>query len=283
VTAATLLPGFDERSLVFRDCHVRYRVGGDGPPAVLVHGLGGAATNWSCLARLLGRRFRVIVPDLPGHGRSEPLRGAHGLSSFADAVAACLDREEASEAAIVGHSLGGAVAIRLALTRPADVSALVLAAGAGISSTATRAKAGLRILGALRPSRLAARHRTRVAASDRLKQLCFGLLAGDPRCLSPEAVHGFLEGSAAATDTAVAGAALVAEDPRSELHELGCPALVLWGARDWFLPLSDGYEFARRLGARLRVLPDTGHLLIAERPEECASLIESFLEEIGVA
>lgn len=278
MTAATLLAGFVERSMRADGRRLCYRVGGEGPGVVLVHGLGGAATNWSRLARLLAQRFRVLVPDLPGHGNSEPLPRPGGLEAFAGAVRACLDAEGMAQAAVVGHSLGGAVAIRLALAEPACVSALVLAAGAGISSTTRRAKAGLRLLGILRPSRLAARYRRQVAASGLLKRVCFGLLAGDPRALSAEAVLGFLEGAAAATDTATAAAALVADDPRRELHALRCPVLVLWGARDWFLPLADGFELARRLRAPLRVLPDTGHLLIAERPEECASLIAAFLD-----
>jgi pimeloyl-ACP methyl ester carboxylesterase len=158
----------------------------------------------------------------------------------------------------------------------------VLAAGAGISSTTFRAKAGLRILGVVRPSRVAARYRHEVARSGTLKRACFRLLAGDPEGMSDEAVLGFLEGSAAVTETASAGAALVADDPRADLHSLHCPVLVLWGARDWLLPLEDGHEFARRLGAPLRALPDTGHLLIAERPEECARLIAEFAARQGL-
>ena len=259
---------------------MRYFVGGGGPSLVLVHGLGGAATNWVELAAILSQRFRVLVPDLPGHGRSEPLAAGAGLSSFADRVALCAEREEMLPAAVVGHSLGGAVTLRLALQRPEAVSALVLAAAAGISSSSLRARAGLVALGVLRPSRVAARYRDRVAESPALKRLVFRMLARDPEGLSAEAVHGFLAGSALVTDSGTAGAALVAEDPRTELDQVQCPALVLWGARDWFLPLDDGYEYARRLGAPVRVLPDTGHLLIAERPAECARLIAEWLDGV---
>ena len=281
MTEATLLAGFGERAAELDGSRLLYRVGGDGPAVVLVHGLGGAATNWSSLARLLAEHYRVLVPNLPGHGGSDPLQSVDGLNPFADAVAACLRCEGIRRAAIVGHSLGGAVAVRLALRRPDVVSALVLAAGAGISSGTLRARAGLRVLGVLRPSRLAARFRHRVAGSPSLKRACFGLLTSDPESLSEEAVLGFLAGAATVTDAGTAGAALFQEDARAELHELACPVLVLWGARDWFLPLTDGHEFARRLGAPLRVLPDTGHLLIGERPEACAGLIARWLDGVG--
>jgi pimeloyl-ACP methyl ester carboxylesterase len=256
---------------------VAYAVAGAGPPIVLVHGLGGAASNWSELASLLAADRRVLVVDLPGHGGSEPPAAAHELDTYADAVTVCLEREGTFPAAVVGHSFGGAVGLRLAVRRAELVSSLVLAAPAGISSSTVRAKIGLRVLGALRPSRLAARYRDEVAHSPMLRWLVFRGLASDPSALPPAGVHGFLRGSAAVSESRTALDVLVRHDPRTSLDRIACPVLVLWGARDWFLPLEDGFEYARRLRAPIRVLPDTGHLLIAERPEECAALIERFL------
>jgi pimeloyl-ACP methyl ester carboxylesterase len=280
VLDAKPLSAFEQRAPRVRGGRVRYFVGGEGPPIVLVHGLGGAATNWTELAAILSRRFRVLVPDLPGHGGSEPLPAGCGLAPFADRVALCAEREAMLPACLVGHSLGGAIALRLALRRPESVSALVLAAAAGISSSSVRARAGLAVLGFLRPSRFAARYRDHIAESPRLKRLVFRMLAGDTAALSAAGVHGFLAGSELVTDLPTAADGLFAEDARTELDTLRCPALVLWGARDWFLTVEDGFEYARRLGAPLRMLADTGHLLIAERPEQCASLIGTFLDGV---
>ena len=105
---------------------------------MLVHGLGGAAANWLALAPLLLPGRRLIVPELPGHGGSSPLPAAPSLSPYADRLGLLLEHESAAPAAVVGHSLGGAIALRLDLRRPEAVRALVLAAAAGISST-TRA------------------------------------------------------------------------------------------------------------------------------------------------
>src|SRR5690242_10980446 len=98
-----------ERFLTVKDRTIRYFVGGAGPPLVLVHGLGGAATNWAELAPLLAPHFRLVIPDLPGHGGSEPLAAASGLQPYADRVAAVIEHERASPAPLVGHSLGGLV------------------------------------------------------------------------------------------------------------------------------------------------------------------------------
>src|SRR5947207_11244622 len=127
------LAGLEERFAETKGVRMRYFVGGQGPPLILVHGLGGAAANWTELVPLLASRHRLLVPDLPGHGGSTALPAVAGLEPFADRVALLAERERMLPAPVVGHSLGGMVVLRMALRRPKDVSALVLAAGAGLS------------------------------------------------------------------------------------------------------------------------------------------------------
>jgi pimeloyl-ACP methyl ester carboxylesterase len=270
--------GFEERFLDARGSRLRYLVAGEGDPLVLVHGLGGAAPNWLALAPLLLPGRRLIVPELPGHGGSSPLPAAPSLSPYADVLGLVLEHEGAAPAAVVGHSLGGAVALRLALRRPEAVSALVLAAAAGISSATRSARYALTITGILKPGRKIAPHRRRVARSDLLKRLVFGRWgASDPAALPPGLVEAFLVGPARHTDTVSAAKALVRDDLRTELEHVRCPVLVLWGARDNQLPVDDAFDYARRLRAPLRVIADCGHLLIAERPAACADAISGFL------
>ena len=271
-------PGFEERFLDARGSRLRYLVAGEGEPLVLVHGLGGAAANWLALAPLLLSGRRLIVPELPGHGGSSPLPAAPSLSPYADRLGLLLEHEGAAPAAVVGHSLGGAVALRLALRRPESVSALVLAAAAGISSTARSARYALTVTGILKPGRKIAPHRRRVARSALLKRLVFGRWgASDPPALPPEVVEALLAGPARHTDTVSAATALVRDDVRPELERISCPVLVLWGARDNQLPVDDAFDYARRLRAPLRVIADCGHLLIVERPAACADAITGFL------
>ena len=271
-------PGFEERFLDARGSRLRYLVAGEGEPLVLVHGLGGAAANWLALAPLLLPGRRLIVPELPGHGGSSPLPAAPSLSPYADRLGLLLEHEGATPAAVVGHSLGGAVALRLALRRPESVSALVLAAAAGISSTTRSARYALTVTGILKPARKIAPHRRRVARSAVLKRLVFGRWgASDPPALPPEVVEALLAGPARHTDTVSAATALVRDDVRPDLERISCPVLVLWGARDNQLPVDDAFDYARRLRAPLRVIADCGHLLIVERPVACADAITGFL------
>ena len=264
--ATDLLPGLEERFYQGRGISIRAFVGGEGRPLLLVHGFGGAAWNFSELRPQLEGR-RLIVPDLPGHGGSSALPAAASLRGFADALVPLLD----GPTDVLGHSLGGVVALRLAERHPALVRRLVLAAPAGISTSTRRAELVIAFLGRVKPGRIAGRRVERIAGSRRLRRAVFGPFeVSNPDLLSERAVHGFLRGPLLHTDALSAGLALAADDPRSDLERVRCPVLVLWGGRDRQVPLEDGFEYARRLRAQLRVVADCGHLLIGERPEVCA-------------
>jgi len=272
------LAGFEERFLEVPGGRLRYLAAGEGEPVLLVHGLGGAAANWVALAPLLLPERRLLVPDLPGHGGSSPLPAAPSLNAYADPLASLLEHEGARAAAVVGHSLGGAIALRLAIRRPEAVRALVLAGAAGISSATRSARYALTITGLLKPGRKIAPHRARIARSALLRHIVFGRWgAADPPALPPQVVDAFLAGPARHTDTVSAAKALVRDDVRYDLDRVACPSLVLWGARDNQLPIGDAFEYARRLRAPLRVIADCGHLLIGERPAACADAIVGFL------
>ena len=278
MTAATL----EERWTGVKGGRIRYLAAGAGQPLVLVHGLGGSATNWCELAPLLAPKYRLLIPDLPGHGGSEPLAAVSGLQPYADRVAAVMEREGIPSAPVVGHSLGGLVVLRLALRRPEAVPAIVLAGAAGLSIGGVWLRNLLTAMTVMRPGRLAGRHRTLVARSQFLRRVVFGFVgAADPLGLTDSAVDGFLAGQVLHTDTASAWRALRADDPREELEQIRCPALVLWGANDHQLPLEDAFEYARRLRAPLRTIAGCGHLLIGERPGACAEAIQSFLASAG--
>jgi pimeloyl-ACP methyl ester carboxylesterase len=272
------LPPLDERSAEIKDVRLRYYVGGDGPPLILVHGLAGAASNWTEVAERLAGSFRLLVPDLPGHAGSTAFPTVTTLDPFADRLARLAALEEMDRAAIVGHSLGGLIGLRLAVNVPERVSALVLTAAAGIRSSTREAERYLAAAALLRPSRRYSRHRNAVARSRLLRALVFGYFgASDPPAMSDRAVDGFLAGLGVHTDTASARRALVRDDPRLDLERVNCPVFLLWGARDNQVTVDDAFEYARRLRAPLRLVADCGHLLIGERPDACAAAIEDFL------
>jgi pimeloyl-ACP methyl ester carboxylesterase len=274
------IPGFEEREVAYAGARIRYLSGGQGPPIVLVHGLGGAAANWRLIAPALAEGHRVLVPDLPGHGRSEPLE-AGSLDPFAGAMLAVAEAEAAVPAPWVGHSLGGLVSLRVAALHPEAVTGVVLAAGAGISSAGRAGRVTVTLLGVARPGKLIGRRRRQVAHSRLGRTLAFGWWGvADPAALDPEMAEAFLAGPPQHTDTLTAGKALVATDPRRDLHLVTSPCLCLWGTNDNWVPLADGMEYARRLRAPLRTIADCGHLLIGERPDAVLRAVREFVASL---
>jgi pimeloyl-ACP methyl ester carboxylesterase len=280
MTDAKLLEGFEERSGMIRGRRLRWFVGGpeEGQPLVLVHGLGGAAVNWSLLAPRLAESRRVLAVDLPGHGGSEPLPAAPSLVPYADRVARAAAAEGFERADYAGHSLGGLVAVRLAIRQPEAVRRLVLAAPAGITSSTRWAERVLAFVGWAQPGRRISPYWRLVARQPLLRTAVFGhWFAADPQALSPLAVAATLAHVNLHADTDSAWRALIRDDPRPDLHRVKCPALLLWGSSDNQLPFDDAVDYARRLRAPLRVVADCGHLLVIERPDACLDAISAFL------
>ncbi len=268
---------FEKRRLDSDD--LTYYVGGDGPPLLLVHGLAGAAGNWVDLAPRLASRHRVLIPDLPGHGASGDGPPSATLTTFASAVRRCAEAERLDRPVVVGHSFGGQIALQIAISEPGWLRGLVLAAASGISSSEVKRRYALEVARRLRPARRIEPLRPLILRHLALRKLAFSGWVSDAATLSDGVASEFLAGSAAAS-TGPALRALLAQDLRTQLHRVRAPGLVLWGARDMALPVADGIEYARRLGAPLRTLADTGHLLIGERPRECAMLIDEFIRAL---
>jgi pimeloyl-ACP methyl ester carboxylesterase len=275
MTAATDVPGLEDRQADLEGVRLRFLTGGSGDPLVLLHGLGGGALNWIELLPGALERYRVLAPDLPGHGRSGRLPAHAGMSAFADVVAGLIEREQAAPALVAGHSFGGLVALRLAQRRPDLVRGLLLAAPAGIASGTRGARAAILVTGIVRPGRWVAPFRHRYAARAWYRWALFRpWFVSDALALSARATLGFLDASTEHVDVRTAGRALALDDPRRELEHVSCPVVIVWGARDPQLPLDDAFEYARRLRARLRVVADCGHLVIGERPHACLDALE---------
>ena len=282
MTEATLLPDFTPHFAEIDGVRTRYFLAGEGPPLTVIHGLGGAAVNFTKLAPILARKRRVLIPDLPGHGRSEPFDHVEGVATYSRHVHKVAELEGMLPGGVLGYSMGGVIALRLAVDEPEDVTALALVAPAGIVSVTRRAEIWLGVTAALRPAQVMTRFRGTFARRPRLRWLPFGLWgAADPPALEPDAVLGFLEGPSQHTDVGSAGRALLGDDPRPDLDRVRCPAFLVWGARDRLVPVKDGFEYARRLRAPIRVLPACGHLVVGELAEPCAALLESFLDRVG--
>jgi 3-oxoadipate enol-lactonase len=116
----------DNNGQKYKTRSLYYRVRGKGDNLLLIHGLGSSGADWEFQVRALERQFRVIVPDLPGSGYSPPLEEDFSIGDCAEVLWALLDHLQVSQAHIAGFSLGGAIALEMALQRPRSVARLAV-------------------------------------------------------------------------------------------------------------------------------------------------------------
>lgn len=233
-----------------------YAARGAGPPLVCLHGAGGSHTHWGHVLAGLADVARVIVPDLPGHGRSAPA-GEATIAGYGAAVLALLDSLGLERAALAGHSMGAAVALEAALAAPDRVTGLALV-GAG---------ARLRVA----PAMLAG---LAEAPDEAIERLVTAMFPEPSAHLRAAAVAEYRR------DPARLRADLLAcdgWDVRARLSALSCPAAVVCGELDALTPPRLASELAGLLdGAALTLLPRVGHVPMLEAPAETVAALRAW-------
>ena len=263
---------------------VAYRQAGSGPLLVMVHGIAGSSGTWVPVMPLRAERFTVIAPDLLGHGESAKPRGDYSLGAYASGIRDLLGVLGHDRATIVGHSLGGGIAMQFAYQFPQMAERMVLICSGGLGKEVTPLLRAMTLPGSefVLPVVLAPQlHQLAGAVGGLLGR--FGLRA-DPflaevwaawsRLTDARAQRAFVHTIRAVID--VAGQRVSARDRLYLAHEV--PTLIIWGERDAVIPAAHG-EIAHELipGSRLELVPDAGHFLPLERPELIDRLLRDFI------
>jgi pimeloyl-ACP methyl ester carboxylesterase len=248
---------------------------GDGQRIVFVHGLGGSQSTWQIVLGELAERYRVAAIDLPGHGQSDKSADAdYSAAALAGAVAEALKALNVTPAIVVGHSLGGAVALHIALEHADVVAGLVLVNSVGL---------GVEIAGELldlmegEPGKATARGLLELFFEDQRLVVDRGI---------DEMAQNQLANGAWAAQQAVAAAAFDRSGQRlavrNQLAQVTAPTLVAWGARDRVVPLSHAIAAVSVLpDAVLKVLPAVGHVPQVEDAPGLARAIDRFARSLA--
>ena len=265
---------------------LRYLEAGSGPPLLLLHGHEQSATSWRWVLPVLARTHRVLALSLPGHGGSAPAVGGYAPGAdLAPLVAAFLDTVGVGPLHVVGNSVGGVVALRLALADLARVQTLTLVDSAGLGRAVhpLLALATLPMIGelAIMISRMpgGAVQRTSMSAA-----MLFAQPSRVPKeFLTEQHALGQRRGQLEAS-TAMARALFDATGQREvlldQLPTLTMPTLVMWGERDYLLPASQAQAAVDRLPhGRLALFAECGHLPHVECPDRFATVLSDWLAE----
>lgn len=261
-----------------------YHMVGNGPPVVLIHGMLNSSRHWREVALRLAERHTVIAPDLIGHGDSATPRGDYSLGAHASSIRDLLAVLGIERATIVGHSLGGGVAMQFFYQFPQRTERLVLISSGGLGHEVSPLLRTASLPGASLLASLATHPRlltTLDVASKRLRSVGWRhavYLQAIVRALrpleQPGARKAFLHTLRSVID--VHGQRVSASD-RLYLLE-GMPTLIVWGERDNTIPLAHGRAAQEAApGARFQSLPGVAHFPHLEDPAALAEVLLDFI------
>jgi len=276
---------FHSRTVRIHGHDVSYRMAGEGPTILLIHGIAGSSTTWKAVMPALAEHYTVIAPDLLGHGQSAKPRGDYSLGAYASGIRDLLTVLEKERVTLVGHSLGGGVAMQFAYQFPERAERLVLVASGGLGKEVSSLLKAVTLPGAEFVLPLLLQPRIREMAewpgavarrvgwrpSDSLVEVWRSYTTLTDR-------HGqmaFVHTVRSVID--VAGQRVSAHD-RLYLAE-AVPTLIVWGDRDRIIPVSHAYRAAEAIpGARLEVIEGAGHFLPWRNADRFLAILEEFLK-----
>jgi len=240
--------------------------GGEGPPVVLLHGQGGFAAQWMPVIPDLARTHHVIAPDLPGLGASEVSGGSPDTDLVLMWLGELIERTCAAPPALVGHSLGGAIGARFAITDEDRLSRLVLVDAGSLG----RFRPALRVLLAL--------IRFMVRPGERTLHRLLRQMSVDPEGVRRrmgerwEPFEAYMVDRASTPSVRAANRRLLRElgtreIPPEDLARIGVPTTLIWGRHDRVMRLRIAEAANIRYGWPLHVIEDAGHISFVDQPE----------------
>ena len=277
-------PSIEVASATLHGHHVTYRHAGEGPPLVLLHGITGNSAQWESVMPVLARSHTVIAPDLLGHGESAKPRGDYSLGAYASGVRDLLALLGHDRATVVGHSLGGGVAMQLAYQYPERCERLVLVASGGLGSEVTpllrmaalpgaaavigaslRLPARLSILTAIKALALAGLVEEQDA--EELTRIWKGLRDRSTRAAFLRTLRGVVD---------LRGQSISSHDRAYLTADI--PTLLMWGGRDPVLPVGQVQDVAALLpGATVDVVPRAGHMPHRTDVQHFVAVVSDFI------
>lgn len=284
------LPKIRTERLTLHNHDMVFRRGGSGPPILLVHGIAGSCNTFDPVLPQLAQHHEVIAPDLLGHGQSAKPRGDYSLGAHAAGLRDLLEMLEIPSATIVGHSMGGGIAMQFAYQFPERCDRLVLVSSGGLGPEVTALLRAATLPGADLFLALVTSGRAKRLAGTALSPLARLGLTTPPSmehvldhflCLQdPDTRRAFVLTARSVLD--LRGQRIDARDKLYLAQAL--PTMIVWGSRDRFIPMKHGLEAHEMLpGSRLEIFEDAGHFPHRDDPARFVDALIDFMTSTEAA
>ena len=282
-------------TLQFRTIHGyrrAFRVAGSGPAILLIHGIGDNSTTWSTVQTKLAQRFTVIAPDLLGHGRSDKPRADYSVAAYANGMRDLLSVLDIDSVTVVGHSLGGGVAMQFAYQFPQLVNRLILVGAGGVTKDVNLA---LRVAAMPMGSEaLALLRLPLVLPTLQAVGRCSGALLGSTRAGRDihEALRILSDLPEPTASSAFARTLRAVVDWRGQVVTMldrcyltqSVPVQLIWGSHDSVIPVSHAdMAHAAMPGSQLEIFQGSGHFPFHDDPDRFVEVVEQFIDSTDPA
>ena len=273
------------RELSLHGHRVMYRTAGSGPVLLLIHGIAGSSATWDDVLPWLAERFCVVAPDLLGHGESAKPRGDYSLGAYASGIRDLLGALGHERASVVGHSLGGGVAMQFAYQFPERCDRLVLVSSGGLGREVHPVLRAAALPGAewVLPLLCAAGMRNAVDGVARFLRR-IGLRAAPDL---DEMWRGFSSLADADRRQAFIHTLRTIVDPSGQRVSAAdrlylaaeVPTMVVWGELDRMIPVAHAHAAHEAIpGSRLEIFPYTGHFPHRDDPRRFVEVLFDFMQ-----
>jgi len=254
----------NEKEILINNLRINYKIAGEGEPLLILHGWDGSSNSWREVQKILAKeKIKVIVPDLPGFGKSISPPSAWTVSDYSRFVLNFINKIGEEKVNLLGHSFGGRVAIKFAVSYPEKLKKLILCASAGVKHPLTLSQ--LIILKVSIVGNFFFSKRPFKRLKDIAQNFFYTLLRHKDYAKAKGVMKETLK-------------KVLEEDLKPELCQIKANTLLIWGEKDKAVPLEDAHLMKETIPQSvLEIIPGASHTPNLEFPEKLAEIVRNFL------
>jgi len=253
-----------EEKLSINNLEVNYKIAGEGPAILVLHGWGGSSDSWREVLRILSGNYKVVVPDLPGFGKTPPPPRVWERKDYIDFILSFLESLRIDTFFLVGHSFGGSLAVMLSKRCPERIKKIIFLDASGVKPKINPKTMIIFWMARIGNAVFSPKHLRRF--KDAARNLFYIFLRNRDYVKAKGIMRETIKN-------------VFAEDLLPELSDVKNQTLIVWGEIDRMVPLKYGRIFNEKIaGSVLKTLPKVGHSPHLEVPEELSRIISSFFK-----